>query len=54
MQTKNDVLFCYLQNLNEGMRLQQQLTTSLSQLEKSKKNYEKAFREAEKVSVILL
>ena len=42
------------QHLNEGARLQQQLTNSLSQLEKSKKNYEKAFREAEKVSLNFL
>ncbi|XP_076068934.1 formin-binding protein 1-like Cip4 isoform X12 [Oratosquilla oratoria] len=35
-------------HLSEGARVQQQLAHSLQQLEKAKKNYEKAFRESEK------
>ena len=37
------------QMLQEGNRLAVQLQTQRLQLDKSKKNYEKAFREAEKV-----
>ena len=37
--------------LHEGNRLAVQLQTQRLQLDKSKKNYEKAFREAEKVGM---
>lgn len=43
------IFYVFQQHLSEGSRVQQNLSHSLQQLEKAKKNYEKAFREAEKV-----